>query len=191
MKPFALLVLTISIAAFAIKGSGQTVEEIKTKYGNPVDSYSVSNGIWMHAEFGSDGQLCTAALYPKRISGNTRIFYPNLEEWELLKVLDQLVPPTSRGKDLGGLSLMVGVLTRSYDYENVMITFHARFSTRVHQVTPAKKKKNIPKENAKAQAGDQKPSNSEASTLSERQLEVPKNTEIVDIRWKNRKCEGK
>jgi hypothetical protein len=50
---------------------GQTAAQLKDKYGEPMQAYSVSEHVWMTPKFTSDGQLCEMRLYPKHISHTT------------------------------------------------------------------------------------------------------------------------
>jgi hypothetical protein len=105
---------------------GQTAAQIKERYGQPTESYSVSDSIWMTPEFTDDGQVCRMKLYPKRVSATTNYLYDSLDRWELAKVLDQLAPPETRGKktEYFGFTVLLGQSASTlYAYENVSISF--------------------------------------------------------------------
>lgn len=76
---------------------GQTPSELEKKYGKPVISYVVSENILMTPEYTTDGQVCAMRLHPRHFSGNTNHVSPSLPFEELTRVLNQLVPPPTRG----------------------------------------------------------------------------------------------
>ena len=64
---FAIFFLVLLITS----ASGQKMSDIQKEYGAPTQAYSLSEHIWMTPEFGIDGEICRARLYPKRISAKT------------------------------------------------------------------------------------------------------------------------
>ena len=66
-----LLLVTFVLTLCDTPAAGQTAADIEMKYGKPVNSYSLSELVWMTPEYTGDGQVCRMRLYPKRVSGNT------------------------------------------------------------------------------------------------------------------------
>jgi len=60
-------------------------------------AYSVSEHIWMTPDFAADGQVCRMRFYPKRFYRGTVYLSGYLAFPELKWILNDLVPPTSRG----------------------------------------------------------------------------------------------
>src|SRR5262245_56552801 len=123
MKKTVALVLVLLAGKYV---NAQTAADIQTKYGKPVDVYSVSEHIWMTPEFASDGQVCRMRFYPKRISGNTNYGAHDLPFSELRGVLNKLVPVETRGakKQLfGATATGGGAAWTTYDYQNVTFDF--------------------------------------------------------------------
>jgi hypothetical protein len=119
---FAIFFLVL----FVTSASGQKVSDIEKEYGAPTQVYSVSEHIWMTPEYGIDGQICRARLYPKRISPKTNYLWKELPFHELREVLDRLVPPAQRGSAkefFGETELGGGMGWTTYPYENVSIVF--------------------------------------------------------------------
>lgn len=103
----------------------QTLSEIEKKFGAPVNSYSVSENIWMSPEFTDDGQICMARLYPKKIDSKNNYLNSTLSLWEVKAVFDELAPTTYRGKQKEdfGTTYMGGMAFSGFGYENVGIHF--------------------------------------------------------------------
>jgi hypothetical protein len=111
---------------FVTSASGQKVSDIEKEYGAPTQVYSVSEHIWMTPEYGIDGQICRARLYPKRISPKTNYLWNELPFHELSEVLNRLIPPAQRGSAkefFGETELGGGMGWTTYPYENVSIVF--------------------------------------------------------------------
>jgi hypothetical protein len=160
---------------------GQTVTQIKEKYGQPIEAYSVSEGIWMTPEFTDDGQLCRMRLYPKRISSTTSYLYDNLDHWELTKVLEQLAPAEKRGKktEFWGITLLLGQSSQTtFSYENVSVSFlaslHFRRADTKQTQSPAVEEE---------QTND--------AEESDEVMTVPHAAEIAIITWTGKTCAKK
>ena len=116
----------ISLLLFVTSAFGQKVSDIEKEYGTPTQVYSLSEHIWMTPEYGIDGQICRARLYPKRISFQTNYLSKELPFHELREVLNRLVPPAQRGtakEFFGETELGGGMGWTTYTYENVSIVF--------------------------------------------------------------------
>ena len=117
--PFIILFLTFDASA-------QKATDIEKEYGTPTKVYSLSEHIWMTPDYGIDGEICRARLYPKRISPKIDYLAKELPFQELRQVLNRLVPPAQRGSAkefFGDTELGGGVGWTTYTYENVSIVF--------------------------------------------------------------------
>jgi hypothetical protein len=119
---FAIFFLVL----FVTSAYGQKISDIEKEYGAPTQVYSVSEHIWMTPEYGTDGQICRARLYPKRISPKTNYLAKEMPFHELITALNQLIPPGQRGfakEFFGDTELGGGMGWTTYPYENVSIVF--------------------------------------------------------------------
>ena len=124
------------LVLFVSSAFGQKVSDIEKKYGSPTQVYSLSEHIWMTPEYGIDGEICRARLYPKRISTKTNYLAKELPFQELSEVLNRLIPPAQRGSAkefFGDTELGGGMGWTTYPYENVSIVF--LFAVRVDPQT--------------------------------------------------------
>lgn len=114
MRAIALIVFCASLApAF-----GQTLQEVERRYGKPVPVYSVSEHIWMTPDYSEDGQVCRMRFYPRRLGLERDYLGSQLLFQELNQVLNEIVPPDSRGskKDrFGQTSLGGGTAWTTYE----------------------------------------------------------------------------
>lgn len=119
---FAIFFLVL----FVTSASGQKVSDIEKKYGAPTQAYSLSEHIWMTPEYGNDGEICRARLYPRRIALNTDYLAKELPFQELIEGLNRLIPPAQRGyakEFFGETEIGGGAGWTTYPYENVSIVF--------------------------------------------------------------------
>ena len=174
---FAIFFLVL----FVTSASGQKVSDIDKEYGAPTQVYSVSEHIWMTPEYGIDGQICRARLYPKRISSTTNYLWKELQFQELKEVLDRLIPPGQRGSAkefFGETELGGGMGWTTYPYENVSIVF--LFAGRVDPESIKRiESPTFPIEDLPVQ---RKP------LPSYRDIPFNAGVEIATIKWTNRKC---
>src|SRR5215470_2411135 len=70
MKRLANLAMAITLLN-VVSAFGQSRAEIEAKFGQPVNTYSVSEKIWMSPDYTLDGQVCRMTFYPRRFSSTT------------------------------------------------------------------------------------------------------------------------
>jgi hypothetical protein len=182
--------LTVVIFLLCVTSAlGQTASEIESRFGRPVHVYSVTEHIWMTADYASDGQVCQMKLFPKRVGPGTDYLSNQLPFEELKLILNQLVPSPSRGikgesfglTDTGG-----GIAWTTYPYEKVSFSFTFRL-----RLSKESLKESEPisfsadeilsyRKPAKIPPSDDDFNNSQTTNL-----------EIVTIKWTSRKCVGK
>ena len=179
----AVLLLCVSAA------SGQTRSEFEKKYGKTAVPYEVSEHILMTPEYTIDGHVCMVRLHAIPVAPNANDVSRRLPFKELTRVLNELIPPQSRGAKKvpfdtgaagGGVDWMV------YEYENVRFTFSASFRPgpdswkRRGEYVFTIKPEDVPAQPLKPQ--DSTPSDDDFpySSLSM--------TQLVTIRWNGREC---
>ncbi|HEX7331727.1 MAG TPA: hypothetical protein VF290_09515 [Pyrinomonadaceae bacterium] len=171
------------LVVFVTSASAQKVSDVEKEYGAPTQVYSVSEHIWMTPEYGIDGQICRARLYPKRIAPKANYLWKELPFHELTEVLRRLIPPAQRGaakEFFGETQLGGGMGWTTYPYENVSIVF--LFAGRVDPESVRRiESPTFPLEDAPVQR-DQKP------PPSYREIPFNAGIEIAAINWTKRKC---
>ncbi|HEX6045428.1 MAG TPA: hypothetical protein VFZ22_13140 [Pyrinomonadaceae bacterium] len=183
-------ILIALFLAYSTAVSAQTVRDIEHQYGQRQPVYSVSRNIWMTPDYAADGQVCRMRLYPKRVDGNTDVVGAALQYNELRGLLNSLVPPNQRGmksKINFGATATGGPATwTTYPYDKVTFTFTSSFSRgKSDDSSPLRKGEfTFPLSEANRGAKEETRSPSDYDFQpSERSM-----TEIVTIRWNNRKC---
>lgn len=194
-----LLLLVFSSLVF-----GQTAAQIREKFGDPIESYAVSEHIWMTPAYTADGQVCEMRLYPRRVSETTNYLESNLDRRELIEVIDQFAPLSERGAKtvVFGLTSMGGGIAKSlYFSDAISITFlrsaifyfdpidkdfdgEIRSDSKFTDLKPAKVKAK-----AKTKAKPVEPMiETTDSQKSDDGMVVPSESEIVTIVWNKRTC---
>jgi hypothetical protein len=184
--------LVVPVILFCLSSAfGQTVAELEAKYGNPTAAYSVSETIWMTPEFTADGQVCRMRIYPKRISSDTNYLLRQLQFAELTKVLNVLVPTGKRGKkneSFGATATGGPAAWTTYAYENVTFTFVSSFSPMKFAEAPPLRKGEFVF--STPEKGPDPGPESSAPTIDDFRNSRSSLTEVVTIKWNNRKCVG-
>jgi hypothetical protein len=129
MRNNAIFAAFISMLFLNI-ASAQTASDIEMKFGKPVNVYSASEHIWITPEYAADGQICSVALYNKRISADTNYLSNDLSISELLLVFDQMAPLNTRGgrrEFFGNLQTSASMAWTTFAYEKVTFTLWTAF----------------------------------------------------------------
>jgi hypothetical protein len=123
MRYFGAIALVLILSLSSVHA--QTLSEVETKYGAPINSYSVSKNVWMSPEFTDDGQICKARLYPRKIDPTNNYLGSTLSLAEVKEILDELVPVAVRGnkKEDVGFLIIGNIVFSGFGYENVRINF--------------------------------------------------------------------
>lgn len=180
---FAVLIFLLSVTT----ALGQTASEIESRFGQPVRVYSLTEHIWMTPNYTSDGQLCQLKLFPKRVGPQTDYLSSHLPFEELKSILNQLVPPPTRGLkgELFGLTHTgggIGWITYSYEKASFVFTFGMRFTNEsLKQPEPV----TFSAEEIRAYSKPAKTPPSDVDFDNSRTA----NVEIVTIKWTGRKCQ--
>jgi hypothetical protein len=181
MKRIFSFVSFIFLTCF-VSSFGQNLSEIKEKYGQPIEAYSVSEHIWMTPKFTSDGQVCSMRLYPKRFSSDTVYLGDILNKWELEDFIRTIAPPETRGlkSKLSGLMIFAGhSFATNYVYEN--ISFH--FVTSLKMPIRIESSKSKKARSAKSSPNKPTPSG---------EFQNADGAKILTINWRNKRaCDDK
>lgn len=119
---FAVLILLL----FVTTAPAQTASEIESRFGPPIRVYSLTEHIWMMPDYTSDGQVCQMKLFPKRVGPKTAYLSNHLPFEELKPILNQLVPPATRGLKGNSFGLTHtggGIAWTTYSYEKASFVF--------------------------------------------------------------------
>jgi hypothetical protein len=189
MKP-GILPLMLLICCFC--AYGQTVTDIEKTYGQRQQIYSVSQHIWMTPEFALDGQVCRMRLFPKRVDARSNYVGAGLQYDELRELLNSLVPLDKRGMkskiNFGSTATGGPAAWTTYPYERVTFTFTPSFQPPEPDASPRLTKGEYtftqPQTNPRTDPESEQPS---ADDFLPSQSST---TEIVTIRWHDRKCQN-
>ena len=168
---------------------GQTRREIEARFGQPVNSYAVSERIRMSPDYASDGQVCRMTLYPRRFSSTTTYFVNELSFDEFRNVIDAIVPVATRGAQKepfgnGVWKATEGGRWANFVYERVTITYLASLphidAAALAKGEPVNLGDDVPKQQEKPKPVKEDFSLYRGSTA-----------EIVTVQWNDRKCRSK
>jgi hypothetical protein len=101
----------------------QTSEDLSAKY-RQIISYEVRPGIVMTPRYAEDGQVCEMIVEKRAKTDEGIIFGSSFSEKEWRDVVDELVAPSERGKDVTEMlntTVDGGFISADYTYENVKI----------------------------------------------------------------------
>jgi hypothetical protein len=122
----SILFLLLGIAAPC---RGQSAADLSAKY-PVVAAYEVRPGIMMTPSYASDGQVCEMMLERHTAVTKTKTtmnFGLPLSKELVNEIVDELVPPSERGKELTdfknwlGTTIEGGFITTDHAYENVVV----------------------------------------------------------------------
>lgn len=103
----------------------QTPQDLRNRYGEPqVERFSARPGIALTVEYGSDRLACQLLIEPpEHILSSHEQEARFMASETVSDILDEAVPPTTRGKKTGEFHMVSGCNgIDSTEYENVWIT---------------------------------------------------------------------
>ena len=103
--------------------SAPTAEDVHKLYGEPeMERFAVGNGITVTVEYGPDRATCQILIAPRRLLVEVNSPDQLISSPGVSRVLQELLPPTTLGKQLDSESIQAGgdTLLRA-DYENASI----------------------------------------------------------------------
>jgi hypothetical protein len=186
MKRIAKLAIVMTVFS-VVSAFGQTRREIEAKFGQPVNSYEVSEKIRMSPEYALDGQVCRMTFYPRRFSSTTTYLINELSFDEFRSVIDAIVPVAIRGAQKkpfgnGAWTASEGGRFADFIYERVTITYIASLQT----TNPLGMGEPVLLDNE-----DSKPQEKPKRTKEDFSLYSGSTAEIVTVQWNDRKCPGR
>jgi hypothetical protein len=102
----------------------------------PVETYEVRPGILMMPRYSKEGQVCEITLQKQLYTPDGFFSDSTLERAEINKIVDELVPPTERGKKIKGKDMILQSgrgMAMNTEYENVSIVIYSDASQRQGQ----------------------------------------------------------
>ena len=188
MRAIGLIIFFLSV----VPTFAQTASEVEKSYGKPVSVdfarsfYSVGDHIWMTPDYSTDGQVCRIRIYPSRLGRKTDYLGAQLLFRELVRFLNQMVPPHLRGSKKTGFgltSLGGGTATTTYEYENVSFNFISTYTLAPDVLKKAETAVLTGPDPEKLPLRKETPPSFDDFAASEK---VP--TKTVTINWNNRSC---
>ena len=113
----------VLVLGIAVATPGQTSADLGAKY-RQITSYKVRPDTVMTPRYAQGGQVCEMIVEKRAKTDKDIIFGSSFAEKEWKGVVDELVPPSERGKDVTELlntTVDGGFITADYTYENVRI----------------------------------------------------------------------
>jgi hypothetical protein len=118
--------------------------DFRAHYGEPnLERFNIRPGITMTAEYGPDGKACVLDIQPRQDFFREMVADETLSKDTVTSVLDEVVPPSTRGKEtIPAFSLVVAGGCNAgmtwADYDNVQINLSYGFCVMpigVHRAT--------------------------------------------------------
>jgi hypothetical protein len=103
--------------------SSPSVEEVHKLYGEPtMERFAVGNGITVTVEYGPDRAACQILIAPRRLLVEVQSPESPMSSPSVSRVLQELLPPATRGRQLNSDSVQVdGNTLLKTDYEKLSI----------------------------------------------------------------------
>jgi hypothetical protein len=121
-----ILVACLLIVSFSLP-VGQTSQTLRGRYGEPdIERFTAAGDIGLTVEYGSDGLACQIVLERKQPLLHSEQVRNYMAPESVSEILDELVPPASRGRSIGSMLESMGCAEgRIEEYENVWIARHS------------------------------------------------------------------
>jgi hypothetical protein len=123
----AIIILLACASVFA-----QTKDDLRKKYNEPIsETFVVRTGVTVTATYTPTGQIKELLIAPQLPSDLIKSKGKTLSYDSLKEIIDELVPPKVRGKQIGGTFFTVICLPSNdcggsfVDYENLTIYYNA------------------------------------------------------------------
>ena len=120
MQIIAACLLVVSLGLVA----AQTSQTMRGHYGEPdIERFTARDDIGVTVLYGSDGEVCQMVVERKRPLLHSEKSLTFMDPQAVTEIIDELVPPTSRGRSIGSMLESMGcVEQRIEEYENVWIS---------------------------------------------------------------------
>jgi hypothetical protein len=123
---YRIIAACLLIVSFSLP-SAQTSKTLRERYGMPdVERFNAGGDIGLTVEYGSDGHACQIVIERKQRLLHSEQVRNNMAPEEVSEVIDELVPPASRGHSINSILESMGCAEgRIEEYENVWIARHS------------------------------------------------------------------
>lgn|SRR5271165_4537948 len=113
-----LLVLSLGLVA------AQTSQTMRDHYGTPdIERFTVRGDIGVTVLYGSDREVCQMVVERKQPLLHNQESLTYMDPQAVTEIIDELVPPTSRGRSIGSMLESMGCAEeRIEEYENVWVS---------------------------------------------------------------------
>jgi hypothetical protein len=128
-----MMLIPFLVLGAPVLSRSQSTSDLKAKY-QALPAYEVRPGIVMMPLFTSDGQVCEIVVERHTMDTPTKTTInldPFLSKETVKELVDELAPPSVRGKALTGFDAWFGSVTidgpfviTKYTYENVLVEVH-------------------------------------------------------------------
>jgi len=128
-----MILILFLVLEVPVPSRSQSTSDLKAKY-RALPAYEARPGIVMMPLFASDGQVCEMVVERHTMNSTTKTTInldPFLSKETVKELVNELAPPSVRGKELTGFDAWFGsvtidgpfVVTR-YSYENILVEVH-------------------------------------------------------------------
>jgi hypothetical protein len=123
---YRIIATCLLIVSFSLP-SAQTSKTLRDRYGEPdIERFTAAGDIGSTVEYGSDGQACQIVIERKQPLLHSEQVRNNMAPEEVSEIIDELVPPASRGRSINSILESMGCAEgRIEEYENVWIARHS------------------------------------------------------------------
>jgi hypothetical protein len=125
-----ILIAACLVFLFMSTANAQTSARLADKYPHH-EVYEVQPGVQMTPKFDSHRMVCEMRVEPTHFRDNGADFAEGVDEHNVHAVIDQLVPVTERGVDMGTSEDCAGVCMTTHEYSNVLVKILSGGDTRL------------------------------------------------------------
>jgi hypothetical protein len=132
------LLVGLLIVAATVAVTPQSSPELHARYGEPTaERFAVRPDVTLSVEYSEDGEACAMRIEPRHLFRRESTYDPPASMEVMTDVLNEVVPPEQRGKELGPGAQFWGACHGTLpptEYENVTVSVYYGLCDR--QLTP-------------------------------------------------------
>jgi hypothetical protein len=125
-----ILIAAGLVVLFMAAANAQTAADLAEKYRHH-EVYEVQPGVHMAPKFDSNSMVCEMRVEPTHFRDNAVDFAEGIDEHRIHAVIDQLVPVTERGVNIGTSEDCAGVCMTTHEYSKVLVKTFSGGDTRL------------------------------------------------------------
>ena len=113
---FGLIVSSLCCAL--LSAQAQSANELRARYGSPLEAYEIRPHILMTVKSGDGGQICQYVVEARHTFQDKVTDESLMSDKTALELIDELVPVSLRGRSLGEsiiISSCLGVVIKTYE----------------------------------------------------------------------------